>query len=162
MVYSSRFEQFFMKSYVTLRWCSDGLDKQVVLGVTPLCLLLLICGYCTVTMQGTFIFWQVLKPCLRGRKHLAVFCPISGFPVLSPAVTEETHVQVPAALLPPRLSKLCTALGSLCKPLDHDSLGICCCDHFWEGGTMGIQTVGGVCKFQCLVWCLFCFSHSVG
>lgn len=79
MVNSSWFEQFFMKSCVTLRWCSDGLDKQVVLGVTPLCLLLLIRGCCTVTVQGTFIFWQVLKACLRGRKHLAVLAPLVAF-----------------------------------------------------------------------------------
>lgn len=35
----------------------SGLDKQIVLGVTHLCLLLVKCGYCTVTVQGTFIFF---------------------------------------------------------------------------------------------------------
>lgn len=54
----------------------SGLDKQIVLGVTHLCLLLVKCGYCTVTVQGTFIFfWHVLKACLWGQgeilgKHL--------------------------------------------------------------------------------------------
>lgn len=38
-------------------------------------------------------FWQVLKSCLRGKKTLGSVCPISGFPVFSPAMREETHLR---------------------------------------------------------------------
>lgn len=66
----------------------------------------------------------MLKACLRGKKPLGSVCPISGFPVVSPAVRDEIHLKVLAALLPPRLSKLETAVRDLCKPLDHGSSGI--------------------------------------
>lgn len=53
----------------------------------------------------------MLKDCLRGKRALGSACPISGFPVFSPAVREETPLKVPAVLLLARLSELGTALG---------------------------------------------------
>lgn len=106
----------------------------------------------------------MLKACLRGKKILGSVCPISGFPVFSPAMGEETLLKGLAALLPGFLS-CALPWGGLCKRLDPGSLEIAAVivsKSGPEGGITGIQTVGGGCKLQYLVWCLFCFSYLIG
>lgn len=109
-----------------------------------------------MTVQGTFIFLAGVKVLLKGEKTLGSVCPISGFPVFSPAVREETHLKVPAALLPPGFLRTPLPWGSL----DHGQFGNCCSDCFWAGGgSTGIHTVGGAATvFGLLFVLLFLLS----
>lgn len=81
------------------------LDKQIVLGVTHLCLLLVKCGCCTVTVQGTFIFLACVKGLLMraGGNTWQAFAPLVAFQSsileLDPAEREEI-LRLLAALLP--------------------------------------------------------------
>lgn len=157
MVKSSWFEQVFIKLYVTLRWCNDGLD--IVLGVLPLCLLLLICGCSTVTLQGTFIFLAGVKGLLKGKKnHLAVFAPLVAFQ--SSVLPWEKKFILKSLQLPARLSELCKVLAGVWIRLFGNSAGLV---PGLEGGTRQLRHSEGAASCSvCLVCCLFCFSYSLG
>lgn len=120
-----------------------------------------------MTVQGTFIFLADVKVLLKGKKkHLAVFARLVAFQS-SVLPWEKKLILDPCSPAPRQAFWAGHCPGG---SLDPGQFGNCCSDCLEEGGpqeraeggSTGIQTVGGGCKLQRLVWCLFCFSYSTG
>lgn len=84
-----------------MQWSS--LDKQLgcVRSYSSLFILILshtwlLCSDCAGNLN---FFGMCYRPSYRGKKHLETSCPISGFPVVNPAVREVIPLELLAALL---------------------------------------------------------------